>query len=296
MADSAAPLYAKVGAADGSGGLVRVETGSDLRKQTQQWLSWVETLTSKPYSLPGYRVLKTSEKVEVFEAHSPFAMLGRVVCKQTKYRRDKDSLFGRLRSSPAKRNFHRAKALEAAGIGTPRPVGSIERWTPRASWFITEHLDGIVDLESYVLSVLPRIEQAKRHPTRTALIGALARLFRDLEQARLYHRDMKASNILIGQNKAPPRPMIFLVDLDGLGRRLPWRSRWKPIVRLGASLLDCQAVNQGDYARFLQAYLAARQEGRHLWRVHFRRLASQARAYAKAAQSRKAVKLDGYGG
>jgi hypothetical protein len=115
----------------------------------------------------------------------------------------------------------------------------------------------------------------------------------------LTHRDFKASNILLDKwDGVGGQANVWLVDLDGLGRRkfAYGVRRWESVVRLAASLLGYTAVTRSDYCRFLQAYLARMGSPRTDWKLHFRKLSRQARDYVQRAGRRKAHKLDGYQG
>ena len=262
-----------------------------------EW-KWLERLVSDRGTLPGLRILKTSETVDIFEVRLPRGLDQdplRVICKQTNTRGVKDGLAGLVRPSAARRNFERAKALQSARIGTALPLAYLERKSPRASWLITEYLEGVVDLDAYVLTVLSRSSTAIRQDRRVAIISALVGLCRGLERAGLYHRDLKASNILLANVQLDP-PRVFIVDLDGLNPTRPWRSAWKPMTRLAASLLQYSGVSSADYARFLREYLVADGQSSRAWRSHFHRLRKQAARYSQAAQNRKTKKLDGYAG
>jgi|CXWL01.1.fsa_nt_gi hypothetical protein len=306
--DPGLPRYAAISLGAGWNGVVLsspcpsdVSGNVIVAPSVEQWREWLDLLVQDRRRLPGARVLKTSETVEVWETRLPRQCDAdeplRVICKQTKLHGVRDAIAGCLRPSAARRNFEQAQVVQKAGIGTAVPLAWLECRSPRASWLITEFLDGVVDIDSHVLTVLSRAEVAGNRTHRNAVIGASVQVFRGLERAGLYHRDMKASNILlapVGEQGKALRACI--VDLDGLAAYRSWRSVWKPIVRLAASLLQYPTVNQTDYARFLREYLIAGGQDRFAWRTHFPRLRKQAARYAQAAQSRKSGKLDGYSG
>lgn len=305
---SGLPRYAVISIGDGWKGVALSSScPSDVcgnvivAPSIEQWRDWLGMLAHDSRQLSGVRVLKTSETVEVLETQLPRKSNAdkplRVICKQTKLRGVKDALFGFARPSATRHNFERARELQNAGIGTALPLAYLERKSPRSSWLITEFLDGVIDLDAYVLTVLSRAGAADNRDRRNAVLRALAELFRGLERASLYHRDMKASNILlVHANKPGVKPCACIVDLDGLATHRPWRSAWKPIVRLAASLLQYPAVSRADYARFLRDYLIAGGQYRFAWRTHFPRLRKQAARYAQAAHRRKSNKLDGFTG
>jgi hypothetical protein len=204
------------------------------------------------------------------------------------------SFFDRLQPSAARRNFERARRLRDAGIATAAPLACLERSSPPAAWLVTEFLDPVVDLDTLALTVLTRSNGGWSRHRRNGLIRKAAGLFCDLERAGLYHRDLKASNILVAPGEGDDSLKACIVDLDGLAWWWPWRSRWKPVTRLAASLLPYKSVTRGDHVRFLRAYLAARGDDPARGLDGVRRMRRKAARYARAARKRKSNKLDGY--
>lgn len=260
----------------------------------EAWRDWLGMLVSRGTAMAECKILKTSDSVHVIHTHLPGDGMSRglaVVAKQSRSHSPLDS----LRPSPARRNFDRGLRLRAAGIATALPLAYLECRSPRGSWLITEYLDRVVDLDSFVLTILTRSDSSLTHAHRSAILKSIAALFRGLERAGLYHRDMKASNILLTLDSKDGAPRACIVDLDGLSPRRPWRSRWKPLTRLAASLLQYRVVNATDYTRFLKSYLAAGGEDDSQWRTDFQRMRKDAARYSQAAQKRKRNKLDRYG-
>lgn len=274
------------------------------------WRPWLAQLVADPSALPGYSTLKYSKSGEVFRAR--FAMRHGepidVVCRFTRSDGRRHSIF--KRPSRAQRNLRRAVRLLHIGVNTAIPLARIERTTPpRSSWLVTEFVADVVDLDQISLTLLPHLERSALHKVKTGLSEALVDLFTRLDDARLYHRDLKASNILFTHwegREGPPRTM--LVDLDGLHhrrgpsllgrlvRRWNARQRWQPLVRLAASLRDYPSLGRTDFAWFLRQYLSRVGIPTGEWKAHYRRLAREATAYARRSQHRKLQKLDGFTG
>lgn len=304
MADCALPFYLPLQLESWHGlVLIKSEPSANFRFEfasARPWRTWLDALVNDPQRLPEARVLKTSKSVEVLETRLPLAPGSpplKVICKQSKSSGIKDSLLGFLRPSPARNNFEKAQYLKRHHVGTALPLAFLENRKAKSSWLITEFLEDVVDLDSYVLTRLSRSELLIERHRRNAIIASIANLFRGLEKAGLYHRDMKASNILLAHTSNPTLPRrCCIVDLDGLKKRRPWRSKWKPIVRLAASLLQYPAITATDYARFLRDYMTECIQDRSAWRTHFHRLRKQAARYAQAAHKRKSNKLDGFSG
>ena len=145
--------------------------------------------------------------------------------------------------------------------------------------------------------LLSQLEAPRQRQVKSALLAAVVDLCARLEADGLYHRDLKASNILLADwvgRDGPVRP--YLVDLDGVLRRPRWRAarRWRPLVRLAASLADHVSITRTDYARFLKAYLAVSGERSEDWKPRFRSLGRQMDEYVRRARLRKTDKLDGF--
>ncbi len=267
----------------------------------EQWLPFLNLLTSDPAALPGYTVLKYSEHGEVFRAQLTVGDGAlEVICKKRHVRGFPDRLINALRASREQRSCDRALMLLEAGIRTALPLAVAERHRPRCeAWLVTEFVPGLVDLDEVVLRLLPRLEPRHRRKAKDAIVKAIVDLLEQMARHGLKHRDLKASNILLEHWDGAGRPVdVWLVDLDGLHRcKFAHRvRRWDSVMRLAASLLGYTAVTRSDYCRFLQAYLTRMGWSQADWKGHFRKLSRQARAYTQRAGRRKTHKLDGYPG
>jgi len=264
------------------------------------WRPWLAQLVADPSVLPAYSTLKYSKNGEVFRArfdggnNQPLD----VVCRFNRSDGRGHSIL--KRPSRAQRNQRRAVRLLHVGVETAIPLARIERTThPRSSWLVTEFVADVVDLDQIVLSLLPHLDPRALHKVKAPLSKALVELFARLYNARLYHRDLKASNILFTHWDGREGPVgTMLVDLDGLRHRRWWnaRQRWQPLVRLAASLRDYPSLGRTDFARFLRQYLSRVRIPTAEWKAHYRRLTREATAYAQRSQHRKSHKLDGFTG
>jgi hypothetical protein len=220
-----------------------------------------------------------------------------VACKHTWETGKWARLLRACRSGALHRQRTRAEALLRCGINTAQPLAIIERRTTGEAWLTTAFITGLVDLDEVALTRLAQFEAPRQRQVKSSLLAAVVDLCARLETDGLYHRDLKASNILLADwagRDGPVRP--YLVDLDGVLRRSRWRAarRWRPLVRLAASLADYTSITRTDYARFLKAYLAVSGAPSEDWKPRFRTLGKRIDQYVRRARLRKTDKLDGF--
>jgi hypothetical protein len=100
------------------------------------------------------------------------------------------------RGSKARRSWEVARQLVTAGVGTPSPIGFLERWQgPRLleSYFLTSFCEEAVN----VLVELRRLlESPTGYSPAAKLIRSVAQAVRKLHAAGLQHNDLGCQNIL----------------------------------------------------------------------------------------------------
>ena len=105
------------------------------------------------------------------------------------------------RTTRAVRSWYFSHALTFAGIHTPTPIALVEmrkHGTVIDAWFITEYIAG-KDLLSHWQHQVPTDKECSN----------IQQLFAGLKKSALSHGDMKATNILVEQEK------FYLIDFDG---------------------------------------------------------------------------------
>lgn len=195
-------------------------------------------------------------------------------------------------SSRAARQWHRAHALLARDIATPRPVACLELATAAGvaeSVLIARWEHEAIDLHrrAWALASLPA--KTRRQAADRAAV-ALGQLVGRLHFWRIAHRDLKWCNLLI---TADDTPRALVTDLDGL--RLPgrwrmagplaYRTRVRNLARLAASLALHPWVSRTTCLRFLRSYLAHEpSRGSDDWKRLARDVASAAERYVAVAR------------
>jgi tRNA A-37 threonylcarbamoyl transferase component Bud32 len=157
-----------------------------------------------------------------------------------------------FRVSRAKRNFRLAYHLELLGIPTPRAVAFGER---RKAGFLLRSYYAAEEISD--AGNLSAIVQSDRRPDR-AVIGNLARLIAHLHNEGFSHRDLKASNFMVGRDNT-----VFLLDLDGLKfkDRISDAQARANLARLARSIADSPVVGRAERTEFLLRYCRARAQG-----------------------------------
>ncbi|MFQ5492127.1 MAG: lipopolysaccharide kinase InaA family protein, partial [Phycisphaerae bacterium] len=243
-------------------------------------------------------VLKYSKTSQVCQATLPDPGLAcAVIAKQSRPDSFRQHLRRWLGPSRAQRGFEQALRLLACSIPTAAPLAVVDRCGRRAeSWLVTQAIPDPVDLDNIALALLPRTPPHAWRRIKNVLIQRIVELFVRLEEHRLAHRDLKASNLLFTDwDSQGDEPRLWVVDLDGLSAGKPGR-RWQPHVRLAASLAEYPTITRTDCARLLKQHLARTTvAGPTLWKSVWPTLAPRVADYVRAARARKIHKLDGEG-
>jgi tRNA A-37 threonylcarbamoyl transferase component Bud32 len=144
----------------------------------------------------------------------------------------------------AKRLWENAFGLETRGIPTPRLIACAgDRVAGR-----------------WVEGALPLWEHLKAHGVSRDLVGRLARLVRRMHARGVYHRDLKANNLLVRGDE------IYVVDLDrvSFSRDVPRADRVWNLAQLNAAV--GAPVTRADRLRFFFAYAGRDRSIRMTWK------------------------------
>ncbi|MSQ47692.1 MAG: glycosyltransferase [Deltaproteobacteria bacterium] len=209
-----------------------------------------ELLTHAPEYHGATRTLKQDRGTTVTLVSLP---TGAIVIKHHRlstWRQWGDSL---LHGSPARRAWHGAQLLQAAGITVPRPLAVVERRTAgfvRESFYVSEALLSHIPLNVYWKTHQhPRPRQQRR-----TFLRALADFVRSLHAAGLSIGDLKDENVLVQEQEAHQWRFV-LVDLDRVTHKdsLSQSRRLKNLVQLERTLGRNASIN--DRLFFLHQYL-----------------------------------------
>jgi tRNA A-37 threonylcarbamoyl transferase component Bud32 len=217
------------------------------------------------FSAPGRRMIKNSNTTSscILPTMIADATAG-IFIKRYNYQSSLYALKHLVRNSRGKRTWKAAHTLLARGVPTPEPVAYGEKRRARMlleSFFVTRAIAHAIPLST----LFPEAGRRARdgHPVdRADLIRRTALLVRMMHERGIWHRDLKAGNIL-----AEPMPgsgmQLYLTDLDGIRVKDTVRhvERIRDLARLNRSLITSPALSVRDRHCFLQWYLGTGRQG-----------------------------------
>jgi tRNA A-37 threonylcarbamoyl transferase component Bud32 len=221
------------------------------------------------FSAPGSITIKDSNTTS--SCTLPVTLGGGNVAlhiKRYNYQNSLYALKNYFRCSRGKRVWKTAQGLLTRNIATPLPISFAEQRKGRlllTSYFITRKIDRALPL-STVLQKGMAVTFPHNYSRKNMLLFKVAHLVREMHARGIWHRDLKASNILV-QKKVPDEEKLYLVDLDSvrIKRRLGRKEKIRDLARLNTSLVSTTTVSMTDRLRFLQYYLKTRRpRDRHI--------------------------------
>lgn len=128
----------------------------------------------------------------------------------------------------------------------------------------------LVALARYAGALDPAARREKH-----GMVLAVARLFRELHAAGVYHGDLKAVNLFV--QESPEGPRVVLADYDRVvfDREVSPRRRIKNLAQLSASVAVC--ISLADRLRFFREYAADDPARLAAWKNWFRRVVRECR-------------------
>jgi serine/threonine protein kinase len=162
-----------------------------------------------------------------------------------------------FRSSKAMKSWIAAHGLRVLRIPTAKPMALIEerRWRVLGdSFLIMEDLTDFPAIDRYVKSTFPINGPSDRLEEKRAFIAAFAHTMRSLHDRGLFHKDLKAANILI-KKTGNLNWKFYLIDLDGVSfEKGPLKASMRIVnlIQINASIPV--QISSTDRLRFLLAY------------------------------------------
>ncbi len=181
-----------------------------------------------------------------------------------------------VRGTKARRSWLAACALRARGLGTPEPIGYLERWRGRRledSYFLAQYEPDLISFKSELIRLFADEPDCGKF---MALLQAVADAVRAMHEAGFLHRDLGNQNILLRHADKPSADGILFVDLN--------RARWKDApLAVGDRARDLSRIwLPSDLLRvFLDMYMGAAPSPLLRKRERFHR-----KAYALLADTR----------
>jgi hypothetical protein len=264
----------------------------------QDWNPVLSDLLRRWETPDQQRVLKRSERTVVFQtalADGRGALL-QVVCKESRPPTRLRRLATRALGPKELHQFWAGHRLIAAGVATPLPVACLWRRSGRLEVrgrLVTEFVQGARGLDQTLASLdLHRRSatgQPGAGPAPVDLARTLGQAVGRLAAAGLYHRDLKASNFLVGTEMNEWR--TWLIDLDGVhpDNRPCGPGFQRSLARLATSALRCTAIPLAMRLRVLTSCLSLCSAAD--WRQHWQ---SVDRAARKLLARRPIGKLADY--
>lgn len=185
-------------------------------------------------------------------------------------------LSDRLLGTKARRSWEAAERLRERGVGTPAPVGYLERWRgPRLleCYYFSEYVQGLTSFRNELIRLYRRDPDCGRLMT---LLETVARAVRALHEAGVFHGDLGNQNILLRRAGPDEWRDVQFVDLN--------RARLREALSNRERALDLSRLTlPSDFLRvFIEMYFAAPPPAGFLrWERHFRR------AFARHTATRK---------
>jgi hypothetical protein len=195
-----------------------------------------------PFIQPRCRVIKSERKIKV--GFLPMRVGGgikNVYMKQHNALTLGHRLATLFLPSAAMRSLSAALVLLHAGYHTAKPVAAVEyrrRGVLIKSLYFAEEVPGAITVDNFWREHLSTARGREGFRRRRRFLRGLAGLLGSLHSRRIYHNDLKASNILFYREPSSKEELFSLIDLQGLRRCLyvSQRRRIKNLAQLGRTL------------------------------------------------------------
>lgn len=156
----------------------------------------------------GERVLKENAKTRATVVEDSSG--GQVCVKEFRARGLGAAFETMFRGSRGGRTWVNANGLAIRGTGTPEPLAYIKEG--RKEYFVTRFEEGAEPLDEYLRARFERIAGKSALHEKWEFMRRIGGMLAELHGAEVYHKDLKANNVLAAWGESGPR--FLLLDLD----------------------------------------------------------------------------------
>lgn len=230
----------------------------------------IQAATSRPVKI-GRESLIVEAELTVGNRSVPVAV------KQYRPRAIWKVLAALFRPAKAMQNWRKAEFLLSHDIATPQPLLACRPrgWTTSSiSFLVTPWIGNSENLHLFGWRIADRLlDERLRIAARCA--EALGRLIGRMHDTGTTHRDLKAANLLVVEERCDVT--VYLIDLDGLqpGKYVSFKRQARDLARLAAGLTAHPWVTRSICRRFLRAYLRQYSEESIDWKPLWQAIAKE---------------------
>ena len=200
-------------------------------------------------------IIKVSPKIGITRIPVSHESIKSVYIKEYRYPSALKRCFYSFCSSPARRAWFAAHGLMAANFRTPKPIALFEEKRAgilKKSFVIMEDVSTCLPCNKYVSEKFSACCNKATTGEKRRFISCLALSFRQLHDSGIYHRDLKANNIMI--RELQDTWDFFYLDLDRVSfhKKITIKKKIKNLSQLNASIPNC--ITYADRLRFYRVY------------------------------------------
>ncbi|MBL8796334.1 MAG: serine/threonine protein phosphatase [Planctomycetia bacterium] len=255
-----------------------VAVGHAVRDLDPATLAELLTNPDAPFARTEVKLLKDSRSSTVAELLIPVHGEPRaVIYKRFRITSWTDPFTALARPTAALRSWVMGHGFRERDLPTARPLLVLHRRRHgllHEGYLLMEKVENAHDLHAFVQQLAGR-PSAERSAILRQLVERTARLILELHRRHLAHRDLKATNLLVG-----PRLDLTFIDLVGVSRHgnLSERRKQHNLARLHVSFCQNPLLTRTEKLRFLRTYLQWGLFGKQGWKAWWRRIAALTQA------------------
>jgi hypothetical protein len=210
-------------------------------------------------------IIKDQKKTKV--ARTPLKYDGNTIecyVKQYKAFSLRKKFEGKILPSRISRAWRGAKLLLDRGIKTAEPIAAVEirrLGLLRESHYISRAIPN-AEISVHYFGTAFSARDSDSFRRKREFVRSLARFFRSLHEADIYHSDLKDYNIIVSNIGDPPPFTFWLLDVECVGgfRGMETRRKLKNLVQINRTLGEKMKLT--DRLAFLKEYLGVSERER----------------------------------